>query len=101
MQKIGPSTHLYRRGADKNLDSRLQAIKAEFFLNEPQIARQLIIFKEEKYGNSQIEIITDADQLEEQMRMSLSMEPIDYVIFTLKTSSQAGILLLQKTSRIL
>ena len=25
----------------------------------------------------------DADQLEEQMRMSLSMEPIDFVVFTL------------------
>ena len=53
------------RGADDNLDSRLRAIKTKFDLNKPQIARQLKNFKEEKYGNSQITLIIDADQLEE------------------------------------
>ena len=53
-------------------------------MKKPQVARQLKHFKVENYGNSQIEPIIDGDQLKEQMRISLSMEPIDYVVFTLE-----------------
>ena len=66
-----------------NLDRRLQEILSEHCLNKGQLARQLKNFKLEKYGNSQIAIIIDADQLEEKMRMSLSMMPAEFVASTL------------------
>ena len=44
---------------------------------------QLQGFKVETYGNSQIIIIIDTDQLEGKMQMSLSMTAIDFMTSTL------------------
>ena len=44
---------------------------------------QLINFKEAKYGNSQISLLLNADQLQEKMRLSLSMETTEFVVMVL------------------
>lgn len=53
-------------------------------MNRGQGARQLRNFKDGKYGNSQVKILLDAEQLEEKLRMRLCMETIDFVTLTLQ-----------------
>ena len=64
-------------------NSEFGKIVLEFGLNREQVRRQLNNYKDAKYGNSQIKLILDADQLEEKIRMGLSMTTIDFVTSTL------------------
>ena len=74
-----PLNKFLPRGKESNLDLNLQSILNKHGLDKSQLARQLRGFKAEKYGNSQITIIINADELEEKMRLSLSMTTIDFV----------------------
>lgn len=71
------------RGEGYN-SSELGAIAAQFGLKKTQVALQLRNFKDEKYGNTQVKLILEADQLESRMRESLSMTSTDYVCTTLE-----------------
>ena len=53
--------------------------------------RQLRNFKDAKYGNSQIKLILEADELEEKMRMGLSMETSEFVASTLSRILNPGL----------
>ena len=58
-------------------------IAAKYGLKKTQVARQLRNYKDEKYGNTQIKLLLDAEQLEEKMQEGLSMEPAEFVTSTL------------------
>ena len=45
---------------------------------------QLVNYKEAKYGNSQVALLINADKLEEQLRLSLSVETNEFVATTIQ-----------------
>ena len=65
-------------------NSEIGILAVELGLSRDQVRTQLVNYKESKYGNSQIELLVDAGELEEDLRMSLSMETNEFVTETLK-----------------
>ena len=65
-------------------NSEIGILAADLGLSRDQVGTQLVNYKESKYGNRQIELLVDADKLEEDLRMSLSMETNEFVIETIK-----------------
>ena len=65
------------------INGDLGRIAAEFNLKRSQVVTQLRNYKDEKYGNKSIQLILDADELEEKMRMGLSMESAEFISNTL------------------
>ena len=63
---------------------KIGILVADLGLSRDQVGTQLVNYKESKYGNRQIELLVDADKLEEDLRMSLSMETNEFVIETIK-----------------
>ena len=57
----------------------LGTIAAKHELGRAQVARQLCNYKNERYDNSQIKILLEADELAEKLREGLSMTSIDFV----------------------
>ena len=58
--------NIYLPRGEKNIDGQLQANLSKHGLNKTQLTLQLKNYKAEKYGDSQIAIIIDADELEEK-----------------------------------
>ena len=53
-------------------------------MSRDQVRTQLANYKESRYGNSQIELLVNADELDEDLRLSLSMETNEFVTTTMK-----------------
>ena len=49
-----------------------------------QVSRQLLNYKNEKYGNTRISVFLRADELEEKMWLGLSMTAMEFVTSTLE-----------------
>ena len=59
-------------------------LAADLGLSQDQLRTQLANYKKSRYGNSQIELLVNADELDKDLRLSLSMETNDFVIKTMK-----------------
>ena len=68
----------------KFLVSDVGRIASELGLKRTQVSRQLLRYKEEKYGNTQIKLILDGNQLEEKMWQGLSMTSIEFITTSLE-----------------
>ena len=72
-----PRGDLFRKGA-------LGTIATELGLSREQVRTQLVNFKEAKYGNSQVSLLLNAEEPEEKMRLSLSVETVEFVTSVLE-----------------
>ena len=65
------NTNLLRGNDYTNCEIRTLA--TDLGLSRDQVRTQLANYKESRYGNSQIELLVNADELDEDLRLSLSM----------------------------
>lgn len=65
-------------------NSEIGTLATDLGLSRDQVRTQLANYKESRYGNSQIELLVNADELDEDLRCSLAMETSEFVIKTLK-----------------
>ena len=65
-------------------NSEIGIFAAELGLSRDQVRTQLANYKEARYGNSQIELLVNADELDEDLRLSLSMETNEFVTTTMQ-----------------
>ena len=68
----------------KFLGSDVGRIASQLGLNRSQVSRQLLNYKNEKYGNTRISVFLRADELEEKMWLGLSMTAMEFVTSTLE-----------------
>ena len=65
-------------------NSEIGTLAADLRLSRDQVRTQLANYKESRYGNSQIELLVTAGELDEDLCLSLSMEMNEFVIKTMK-----------------
>ena len=65
-------------------NSEIGIVAADLGLSRDQVRTQLANYKESRYGNSQIELLVNADELDEDLCLSLSMETNEFVTKTMK-----------------
>ena len=59
-------------------NSEIGTLAADLGLSRDQVRAQLANYKESRYGNSQIELLVNADELDEDLHLSLSMETNEF-----------------------
>ena len=64
--------------------SEIAKLTADLGLSRDQARTQLANYKEARYGNSQIELLVNAENLDEDLRLSLSMKMNEFVTTTMK-----------------
>ena len=60
------------------------ALVLEHPITREQVRTQLVNFKEARYGNSQVSLLLNAEELEEKMRLGLLVETVKFVTLVLK-----------------